>query len=158
MRAIVLRSGMIYGREVLMIAFAKQLAQKRLLGVWRQPTPIHLLSIDDFNACCQAAIEKPNVNGMYPLGDDGPTTLQEFLETVCQHWRVPSPWCVPVWSVYFVAWACETIASIRKTRSPFTVDFIRIGRVPYFCDTRRMKADLLPQLRYPSLQIGLELL
>ena len=96
MRAISLRPGMIYGRDVLMIAFAKKLAQKRLLGVWRRPTPIHLISIDDFNASCQAAIERPEAQGIYPLGDDSPTTLQEFLDLACGHWGLRKPWRVPV--------------------------------------------------------------
>ena len=158
MRAIALRPGMIYGRDVLMIAFAKRLAQRRLLGVWREPTSIHLLSIEDFNACCQAAIEHPEARGVYPLGDDSPTTLQEFLDAACGHWKLRKPWRVPLWSVYTVAWGCETVAGLLGTRTPFTVDFIRIGRIPYHCDTSRMKADLLPRLRYPSLTEGLSLL
>ena len=39
--AVSLRPGMIYGKDVLMIAFAKRLAGQGLLGVWRSPTPIH---------------------------------------------------------------------------------------------------------------------
>ena len=158
MTAISLRPGMIYGKDVLMIAFARQLAQKRLLGVWNEPTPIHLLSIDDFNRCCQAAIDNPNAQGIYPLGDEEPMTLQEFLDLACQYWGLKRPWRVPIWSVYGVAWVCETIAAIAHTRTPFTVDFIRIGRVPYYCDTARMKADLLPRLRYPSIREGIEVL
>ncbi len=158
MRAIALRPGMIYARDVLMIAFAKKLAEKRLLGVWRNPTPIHLLSLDDFNACCKAAIENPKAEGTYPLGDDGPTTLQDFLDTACSYWGLSRPWRVPLWSVYLVAWSCETFASIFRTRTPFTVDFIRIGRIPHYCDTSRMKAELLPKLKYPSLKDGIGIL
>lgn len=158
MRAIALRPGMVYGRDVLMVAFAKKLAEKKLLGVWRNPTPIHLLSLDDFNACCKAAIENPNAEGIYPLGDDGPTTLQDFLDTTCSHWGLSRPWRVPLWSVYVVAWLCETLATIFRTRTPFTVDFIRIGRVPYYCDTSRMKAELLPKLKYPTLKDGIGIL
>ena len=158
MRAISLRPGMIYGNEVLMIAFAKQLANKRLLGVWKRPTPIHLLSIDDFNACVQAAIEKPEAIGVYPLGDDEPTTLQEFLDEACRYWGLARPWRVPVWSVYAVAWLCETAAAILGTRTPFTIDFIQIGRVPYYCNTSRMKAELLPRVKYRSFRAGLEIL
>lgn len=156
--AIALRPGMIYGRDVLMIAFAKRLAKWCLLGVWRKATPIHLLSIDDFNACCRAAIDHPNVDGIYPLGDDEPTTLQEFLDRACEYWGLKRPWRVPLWSVYFVAWICERFARIFQTQTPFTIDFIRIGRVPYYCDTTRMKNDLLPRLKYPSFKVGLELL
>jgi len=158
MGAVVLRPGMIYGRDILMVAFARKLARRHLLGVWRAPTPIHLLSIDDFDACCRAAITSPHAAGIYPLGDDAPTTLQAFLDTACDHWGLRRPWRVPVWSVFLVAWACETVAAIARSRTPFTVDFIRIGRVPYACDTRRMKADLLPELEHPSLAEGLSIL
>jgi nucleoside-diphosphate-sugar epimerase len=158
MRAISLRPGMIYGRDVLMIAFARKLAARRLLAVWREPTPIHVLSIDDFNACGRAAIESAGADGIYPLGDDDPTTLQEFLDACCDRWRLPRPRRVPLWSVHAAAWGCERLADILGTRTPFTTDFIRIGRVPYFCDTRRMKAHLLPEPRHPYWRKGLEIL
>lgn len=158
MRGISLRLGMAYGREILMVAFARKLARLRLLGVWSDPTPYHLMAIDDFNAACRAAIESETASGIYPLGDDAPTTLQDFLDTCCDAWSVPRPWRVPVWSVYAVAWACETIASILGTKTPFTRDFIRIGRVSFCCDTRRMKAELLPRLKYPTLADGARIL
>ncbi|MCH6552887.1 MAG: NAD(P)-dependent oxidoreductase [Acidobacteria bacterium] len=152
MRTIALRPGMIYGRDVLMIAFAKKLARKNLLAVWTDPTAIQLLSLDDFNACCKAAIENSNAEGIYPLGDDCPTTLQDFLDTACRYWGLGRPWRAPAWSIYLGAWLCETFAIIFRTHTPFTVDLIRISRVPYYCDTSRMKAELLPELKYPSLQ------
>jgi nucleoside-diphosphate-sugar epimerase len=154
MKAISLRLGMVYGREILMVWFARKLAEKRLLGVWREPTCYHMISLDDFHAATQAAIESPTAAGIYPLGDDAPTTLQEFLDVACDTWRLPRPWRVPLWSVYAVAWTCEKIAALFDTRAPFTVDFIRIGRVPFCCDTSRMKAELLPRLKYPTLQEG----
>lgn len=152
--AISLRAGMIYGRDILMISFARKLARKFLLGVWRKPTPIHLISIDDFLECCTAAMNNPQASGIYPLGDDGPTTLQAFLDSACQQWGLYKPWRVPLWSVYIVAWTCERIAQLVSAKTPFTVDFINIGRAPYHCDTRRMKADLLPKLKYPTLDSG----
>ena len=157
LRAISLRPGMIYGRDVLMIAFARKLARRRLLAVWREPTPIHVLSIDDFNACCRAAIEKEGAGGIYPLGDDDPTTLQEFMDACCDRWGLPRPWRVPLWSVYAAAWGCERLAAVAGTRTPFTVDFIQIGRVPYRCDTRRMREDLLPALEHPRWREGLRI-
>lgn len=158
MQTIVLRPGMIYGRDILMVAFAKALARKWLLGVWREPTPIHLIAIDDFLACCAAAINNPKASGIYPLGDDAPTTLQSFLRIACQQWGVKRPWVVPLWSVHSVAWVCERIAQLFSARSPFTGDFIDLGRVPYCCDTTRMKDELRPQLTYPSLATGRHLL
>ncbi|MBI4232430.1 NAD(P)-dependent oxidoreductase [Candidatus Peregrinibacteria bacterium] len=156
MRAISLRPGMIYGKDVLMISFARRLAMKGLLAVWNRPTPIHLISIDDFLACCQAAMEKDETEGIYSLGDDEPTTLQDFLDAYCCRWELQRPWRVPLWSVYAVAWLCEMFAKIFKTQSPFTVDFTRIGLVPYYCDTGKMKKHLLAKLKYPSWKEGIK--
>jgi len=157
-RPISLRAGMVYGRDVLMVAYARKLAKMWLLAVWSEPTPIHLISIDDFNECCRAAVEKPEASGIYPLGDDDPTTLQDFLDFCCKKWRLCKPMRAPVPLVYTAAWLCETFARIFGTRTPFTVDFIRIGMVPYYCDTTRMKKDLLPSLKYPSLKEGRDIL
>jgi nucleoside-diphosphate-sugar epimerase len=52
-----LRAGMIYARGVLMIEAAHRLLERRLLGVWREPTWIHLLSLPDFLGGVEAAIE-----------------------------------------------------------------------------------------------------
>ena len=42
--------------------------------------------------------------------------------------------------------------------APLTRDFIRIGMASYVSNMERMKAELLPQLAYPNLKSGLELL
>lgn len=154
MKGVSLRAGMVYGRDVLMVAFAKRLAGWGLLGVWRSPTPIHVISLWDFNECCRAAVEK-EVSGIFPLGDDAPTTLQEFLDGCCEHWGMKRPWRVPVWGVYAAAWCCEVVAGMLGCGTPFTVDFIRIGRVAYCCDTRRMKAELGVRVKYTSWREGL---
>lgn len=155
---VALRAGMIYGRGVLMIDAARWLARQRLLGVWRTPTWIHLLSLPDFLQCCRAAIERDNVSGIYNLGDDQPLTLQEFLDAATAQWRLPRPWHAPDWSFYAAGAACEAWASVFGTASPLTRDFIRIGMASYCADTARMKRDLLPQLAYPTLKDGLPLL
>ncbi|MBI2335674.1 MAG: NAD(P)-dependent oxidoreductase [Deltaproteobacteria bacterium] len=158
MQPISLRAGMIYGKDILMVAFAKKLALIWLLGIWRKPTAIHLLSIDDFLACCKSAIENPHASGIYPLGDDAPITLQNFLDEACQKWRCKKPWRVPLWSVYTVAWLCERFAQLFATKTPFTKDLIKIGSVPYYCNTQRMKEDLLPKLKYPSFHLGKDII
>ncbi len=152
--AISLRPGMIYGHNILMVAYARKLAKNNLLGVWSKPTPIHLIAIDDFLSCCVAAIQNPQASDIYSLGDDSPTTLQNFLDTACKMWKLKKPWRVPLWSVFTVAWICERLAQLFSQKTPFTVDFIKIGLVPYYCDTSRMKQDLLPILKYPTLQSG----
>jgi hypothetical protein len=42
--------------------------------------------------------------------------------------------------------------------APLTRDFIRIGMVSYVENIMRMKEDLLPELAYPGLQQGWDLL
>lgn len=155
---VALRAGMIYARGVLMIEAAHWLLERRLLGVWRQPTWIHLISLPDFLNCVQAAIEGPDVRGIYNLGDDAPLTLQEFLDRAALHWGTPKPWRAPAWTFYLAAWCVETYARIFRTASPLTRDFIKIGMASYVADTTRMKAELIPQLTYPGLDEGIELL
>ena len=92
---VALRPGMIYAKGVLMIEGARWLMKRRMLGVWRQPTWIHLISLPDFNACVVAAIEGERVSGIYNLGDEAPTTLQIFLDTFAEHCGYPKPWRAP---------------------------------------------------------------
>ena len=65
---------------------------------------------------------------------------------------------VPVWLVYLSAALCEAGAFVFRTRAPFTRDFISIGRVSHWGDTRRTRAELLPELRCPTLESGLSTL
>lgn len=155
---VVLRPGMIYGRGVLMIEAARWLAGNYLLTVWRQPTWIHLLSLPDFLSSVTAAIEGGDIEGVYNLGDDRPLTFQEFLDTLCDHWGCHRPWRLPEWMFFAAAWFCEMFASLFRTRSPLTGDFIKIGMASYVSETTRMKRELLPELAYPTLREGLALL
>lgn len=155
---VALRAGMIYGKGVLMIDAAHRLLERRLLGVWRQPTWIHLLALPDFLDSVEAAIEGPNVRGIYNLGDEAPLTLQEFLDRAAIRWGTPKPWRAPAWAFYLAASCVEAYGLIFRTESPLTRDFIKIGMASYTADTRRMWQELLPHLRYPSLSEGIELL
>jgi nucleoside-diphosphate-sugar epimerase len=156
--AIALRPGMIYAREVLMVAAARWLLERRLLGVWSDPTWIHLISLPDFLAATTAAIEGPRVRGIYNLADDKPLPLQSFLDRIAEHWSYTKPWRAPAPLFYLAASIIEISAAILRTPSPLTRDFIRIGRASYCADTSRMKAELLPSLEYPNLEEGLVLL
>ena len=153
-----LRSGLIYGRGVLMIEAAKWLLRYRLLGVWPQPTWSHVLAMPDFLSCVQATIERSGVYGIYNLGDDEPLTLQRFLDTVAMHWGFQKPWRAPDWLFYVAAWCCELCATIFRTASPLTRDFIKIGMASYYSDTSRMKQELLSEPAYPRLKDGMILL
>lgn len=155
---VVLRLGMVYGPGILMIEAARWLARHRLLAVWRQPTRIHLIATADYLAATCAAILRPAVHGIYHLGDERPITLQEFLDAACATWRLPRPHRLPLWTIYSAALLCEMYALMTGKRSPLTRDFITIGRVSYFGDTRRAREELLPELRYPTLEAGLHTL
>jgi nucleoside-diphosphate-sugar epimerase len=151
---VVLRSGMVYGRGVLMIEAARWLASRRLLAVWRDPTWIQLISTPDFLRASEAAIVKPDVSGVYHLGDEQPVTLQQFLDAACERWGFRRPYRLPFWTIMTAASLCELAALVARTPSPLTRDFIRIGRVSYWGDTGRMREELLPALSYPTLQSG----
>lgn len=153
-----LRLGMVYGRGILMVDAALWLARHRLLGVWTEPTWIHLVSIDDYAAATAAAATKEGISGIYHVGDEKPVTLQEFLDRACEIWGVGRPWRMPLWMIYAAAGAVELFARVFGTRAPLTSDFITIGRVSYCGDTTRTRNDLLPTLTYPSLDAGLHLL
>ncbi len=155
---VALRLGMVYGRGVLMVDAARWLAQRRLLGVWREPTIYQLLSVPDFLEAAEAALFKPGVQGIYHVGDEAPVTLQRFLDEACRAWKCRPPFRVPVWSVYAAAALCEIAAALARKPAPFTRDFIRLGRVSHWGDTARARAELLPALRYRSLDEGLETL
>lgn len=158
MEAVILRSGLIYGRGVLMIEAARWLMRRRLLGVWRQPTWVHPLALPDFNACVRAAIETPTLETIYLLGDENPMTLQAFLDALADTWGFPRPWRAPAPLFFLAGLVCELWGALWGTPAPLTRDFIRIGMVPHVCDTRRMRRDLLPAPAYPALSDGLSLL
>ncbi len=153
--SVVLRLGMVYGRGILMIDAARWLARRRLLCVWKDPTWIHLISTADYLAATEAAILKPGVQGIYHIGDEKPVTLQHFLDGACRVWRLPPPRRIPVSLIYGAAWLCELFGLIARKPSPLTRDFIRIGRVSYYGDTRRARNDLIPILRYPTFKTGI---
>lgn len=152
---VVLRLGMVYGRGILMIEAARWLARRRLLGVWRDPTWIQLVATVDYLRATEAAILKSGARGIYHVGDEQPVTLQCFLNEACRAWGCAPPWRMPFWMIYAAASLCELYAAVARTPSPLTRDFIRIGRVSYWGDTRRMREELVPRLECPTLQAGL---
>ena len=155
---IALRPGMIYGQGILMIEAARWLMARRLLGIWPQPTWIHLLSLPDFLSATRAAIENNQATGIYHLGDDKPTTLQFFLDSFAKHCGYKNPWRAPRWLFPIAGRTTEVAAWLINKPAPLTRDFIRIGMVSYVGNINRMKEDLLPELTYPSFTEGLKLL
>jgi nucleoside-diphosphate-sugar epimerase len=157
MTPVVLRAGTIYGRGLRLIEAARWLARRRMLAVWRQPTWTHLLALPDFLQAVVAAIDRPDVHGIYNLGDDQPLTLQACLDTLTEHWGYRRPWRLPQWCFGAAAWCSETGATVLRTHSPLTSDLVKIGAASHVCETTRMKQELLSELSYPTLRDGLKL-
>jgi nucleoside-diphosphate-sugar epimerase len=156
--SIVLRLGAVYGRGILMVEAARWLARRRLLCVWPEPTLYQLISREDALRAIEAAIVKDDVRGIYHIGDEQPVTLQHFLDEACRVWGFPRPWRLPAGLIETGAAMCEALALVARMPSPLTRDFIRIGRVPHWGDTRRARAELIPVLVHPTLESGLSTL
>jgi len=152
-----LRVGMVYGKGILMIDAAQWLARHRLLGVWKKPTWIHLISKDDFVSATCAAVEKSGVKGIYHIGDEGIQTLQQFLDDITFFKGNHKPWRMPVWMIMAAAQGFELFSAVFNVRSLLTTDFVRIGMSSYYGDTTRMNQELLPILKYKTYKDGINL-
>jgi nucleoside-diphosphate-sugar epimerase len=141
-----------------MIEAARWLACRRLLCIWREPTLLQLIATADCLRATEAAIFRPEVRGIYHVGDERPVTVQEFLDEVCRVWGCPRPRRMPAFLFDAAAAVTEAFALAAGTRSPLTRDFVRLGRVPHWGDTRRARAELIPDLLYPTLESGLSTL
>ena len=54
-----------------MIDAAHWFSKHYLLGIWKEPNYIHLISTADYVAATKAAILSPTASGIYHLGDEG---------------------------------------------------------------------------------------
>ena len=151
-----LRVGMVYGKGILMIDAAEWFAKRKILGVWPEPTEIHLISKTDFCRAVVAAIRNESATGVFHIGDEGNDTLQSFLDFACDIWGCKKPWRMPLWLIYFAANIFELVSRIFGTISPLTRDFIDIGRVSYYGDTSRFRRELLPFLKYSTINEGIK--
>jgi len=152
--SVVLRVGMVYGNGILMPDAARWFARHRLLGVWKKPTPIHLISKDDFLEAVANTLANPDAKGIYNVGDEGVQTLQEYLDLACDTWGHARPWRMPEGLIFTAAALFEAASAVLGTRSPLTRDFVRIGMVPYYGDTTRFRQEILPALKYPAMRDG----
>ncbi len=155
--AVSLRVGMVYGKGILMIDAGQWFARHGLLGIWKKPTYIHLISKPDFVNATIAAIEKPDIQGIYHIGDEGIQTLQQFLDDITAYKGNHKPWRMSVWMIMTAARGFELFSRLFGTKSPLTVDFVRIGMVSYYGDTTRMREELLPELTYKNYREGIGL-
>jgi len=151
-----LRVGMVYGKGILMIEAAEWFAKRLLLGVWREPTEIHLISKTDLCRAVVAAIKSSTASAIYHIGDEGNDTLQSFLDFACDIWKCHRPWRLPLWLIYLAAEIFEFVSKLFNTKSPLTKDFIDIGRVSYYGDTSRFRSELLPLLKYSNINTGVD--
>lgn len=152
-----LRVGMVYGNGILMPDAAKWFARKYLLGVWKKPTQIHLISKVDYLEIIKSVTQNENARGVYNIGDDGVQTLQEYLDFACQVWGYKKPWRMPDNLIFTAAKIFEFVSSALNIKAPLTVDFVKIGMVSYYGDTTRMKKELLQTLTFPTMQDGKEI-
>jgi nucleoside-diphosphate-sugar epimerase len=156
--AVSLRLGMVYSRGILMIEGARRFARYHMLGIWKKPTWIHLISTIDYLEATRQAILKKNIKGIYHLGDEGVQTLQEFLDDACEHWGLSKPRRMSTGLIMFAARMFELRSMLFGRKSPLTRDFIRIGMASYYGDTSRMRKELLPKLRFKNYHEGIETL
>jgi len=154
---IVLRVGMVYGSGILMPDAARWFSRHFMLGIWKEPNVIHLISKTDFAEAVKNALIKEGIKGTYNIGDDGIQTLQEYLDFACSVWKTCKPWKMPSWMIYTAACFFELVSKLFGTRSYLTKDFVDIGKVAYYGDTTRMKHELLPNLKYSTMKDGTEI-
>ena len=157
MTPVVLRVGAVYGPGILMLEAARKLMRWRLMAVWRRPTWLHLIALPDLLAGIQAAVEKPGAEGIYPLCDDQPITLQDFLDRMARELGHPRPLRLPAWCFLTAGAATEFYATVTRRIAPLTLDFVRIGMSSSVADTSR-RHELVPRLAYPTLEDGISLL
>jgi nucleoside-diphosphate-sugar epimerase len=151
-----LRVGMVYGKGILMIDAAEWFAKRQILGVWKEPTEIHLISKTDFCRAVVATIRNENASGIFHVGDEGNDTLQSFLDFSCEIWGCKKPWRMPLWLIYSAAGMFELVSKAFGIISPLTKDFIDIGKVSYYGDTSRFRKEILPALKYPTSKSGVK--
>src|SRR5262249_5005208 len=79
---VILRLGIVYGRDMKLVRQARLLLRRRLLAIWREPTWVHLIELRDAVAAVVAALERSGVRGVYNVCDERPMSLQDFLDAL----------------------------------------------------------------------------
>jgi len=158
MKPLVLRAGVVYGRNVKLIEAARSLMRIRLLAIWRTPTWVHLLALPDFLRVVELGIEKDDLCGIFNVCDDKPMLLQDFLDEIAVHWGFKAPPRLPESVFYWTAMLCETFATIFHTNTPLTRDIVTMGMTSVVADTSRMKKKISATLLFPTLKQGLAII
>jgi nucleoside-diphosphate-sugar epimerase len=158
MTAVVFRAGIVYGKGVKLTEGARWMLRHHLMAVWRKPTWAHLIALPDFLAALQAAIESESARGIYQVCDDCPITLQDFLDRLADHYHCHRPWRLPKWAFHLAGVSCETASLLFRVPTLLNRDIVNAGMTSCVADTSRMKRELLPELAYPTIKQGLNLL
>jgi nucleoside-diphosphate-sugar epimerase len=156
LRPLALRAGFVYGPDVRLMKGARWLLRHRLMAVWRKPTWIHLLSIQDYCEAMLRSLDKPRLIGIVNLCDEQPTTLQDFLDKLADHWGYPRPRRLPVALFWIAAVATEVVAFALRLPCPLHRDLLKMGMTSSVANTSRMKATLLPKLSVPNFKKGIQ--
>ncbi|MGH9499563.1 MAG: NAD-dependent epimerase/dehydratase family protein [Terriglobales bacterium] len=158
MTAVIFRAGIVYGRGIKLTEGARWMLRHHLLAVWRKPTWAHLISLPDFLTALESAIELERAHGIYQVCDDGPLTIQDFLDRLADHYRAHRPWRLPEWMFRFAGVSCEVASLLFRVPAVLNRDIVKAGMTSCVADNSRMKRELLPVLAYPTVEQGFKLL
>lgn len=113
-KAIALRYGLFYGRDITTMA---ELLRKRRLPVTSATGTLALIHHDDAAAATVAAIERGHSNTAYNIVDDTPTTWTDYVRATATAMNVRPPRSVPGWVIR----AAAPYAGHLATRVSMTV-------------------------------------
>lgn len=155
MRYLILRAGVVYGRNIKLIEAARKMMRWHCLAVWSQPTWLHLLHIHDFLEVLSLGIHEPELTGILNVADSEPLLLQDFIDALARHWGYRKPLRLPVPVFHATARLCDLIARICGNTIPLNPDILKMGITSSVADISRLTDELDYKLRYPTLREGL---
>ncbi len=157
MKYLILRTGVIYGKGIKLIEAARTMMRLNCLAIWRNPTWVHLLHLDDFLDLARIGIEHPRLEGILNIADDRPLLLQDFLDSLASHWGYRNPWRLPESFFFAAAQGFDFFSRITGSAVPLNPDILRMGMTSSVADTSRLKEQIAYKLKYPTLEEGLAL-
>lgn len=155
MKHLILRAGVVYGKNVKLIEAARRLMRWNCLAVWSKPTWVHLFHIQDFLNVLSLGIDDPQWTGILNVADSEPLLLQEFMDALAQHWGYRKPLRLPDPFFFAAAHCCDLGSRIFGTSVPLNPDILRMGMTSSVADISRLTVELGYKLKYPTLREGL---
>lgn len=156
MKHLILRAGVVYGKEAKLIEAARRMMRWRCFAIWRKPTWIHLVHIADLLAVIRLGIENHNLDGILNVADDHPLLLQDFLDTLASHWGYRKPIRMPEPCFFAAAQGLNVFSRIFGSSIPLNPDILRMGMTSSVADISRLKNEVGYRLQYPTLQEGVK--